>query len=176
MSWIPDPWNRSRQTSGRLLPYPFHDRFGQRIQRVEARSARNMVDRLTTTRVRQVIYLSGIVNAEELSAHLSSRQQVSPSWQTGHSPDHPAGRHHHRVGQCVLRDHARPGGEIAGDDHPRWLETRSQPIAVRNVLSSDRRIGPGGYQFDIGGHHDLQGDVAGIRRIQGLKRFIWTVR
>ena len=49
---------------------------GEDFEELEQRTATNFVDRLEQTQARQVIYLSGIVNSEELSKHLRSRKKV----------------------------------------------------------------------------------------------------
>ncbi len=46
------------------------------FEELEKRSAINFRDRMQHTRVRQVIYLSGISNNQTLSKHLSSRKAV----------------------------------------------------------------------------------------------------
>ncbi|MDP1879629.1 MAG: NAD(P)H-binding protein, partial [Parachlamydiaceae bacterium] len=43
---------------------------------MEAKSATNFKEQLSHTQVRQIIYLSGIVNDEKLSYHLASRKNV----------------------------------------------------------------------------------------------------
>ena len=155
---------------------------GSGFSELEARSARNMVDRLKATRVRQVIYLSGIVNAEELSAHLSSRQQVESILADG-----PFALTTLRAG--IIIGSGSASFEIMRDlveklpvmITPRWLETRSQPIAVRNVLQF--LIGVLGREdtfnqgFDIGGPDIMtyKEMLLEFGRIRGLKRFIWTV-
>ncbi len=155
---------------------------GSGFSDLEARSAQNMVDRLKETRVRQVIYLSGIVNADELSAHLSSRQQVEEILGAGHFALTTL-----RAG--IIIGSGSASFEIMRDlveklpvmITPRWLDTRSQPIAVRNVLEFLTgvlgREDTWGQGFDIGGP-----DVMTYRemllqfgRIRGLKRIIRTV-
>ena len=49
----------------------------------EARSAENFNKYMAATSVKQVIFLSGIVNQEELSKHLSSRKKVEEILYTG---------------------------------------------------------------------------------------------
>ena len=53
------------------------------FQDMEERSAWNFRDRISETNARQVIYLSGIVNEEKLSQHLSSRKSVEDILDTG---------------------------------------------------------------------------------------------
>ena len=46
------------------------------FEEMEQKAAQNFVGALRDTRVKQVIYLSGIVNNDELSKHLTSRKAV----------------------------------------------------------------------------------------------------
>jgi len=50
---------------------------------LERESAENFTERLSETSVKQVIYLSGIVNNEVLSKHLSSRKAVEEILSSG---------------------------------------------------------------------------------------------
>lgn len=102
---------------------------------LEKISARNFIEALSKTEARQIIYLGGISNADKLSRHLESRRNV----------------------EIVLAESTIPltilrAGIIVGSGSgsfeiirdlveklpvmvtPRWLNTRCQPIAVRNVV------------------------------------------
>ncbi|MEX0998101.1 MAG: SDR family oxidoreductase [Flavobacteriaceae bacterium] len=102
----------------------------------EARSAENFNLYMAETAVKQVIYLSGIVNQEELSKHLSSRKKVEEILFQG------------SFKLTVLRAGIVVGSgsssfEIIRDlceklpimVAPKWLETRTQPIAIRDVIT-----------------------------------------
>jgi len=102
----------------------------------EALSAENFNKYMAATSVKQVIYLSGIVNQEELSKHLSSRKKVEEILFQGNFK------------LTVLRAGIVVGSgsssfEIIRDlceklpimVAPKWLETRTQPIAVRDVIA-----------------------------------------
>lgn len=102
----------------------------------EATSARNFIKHLEGTSVKQVIYLSGIVNEEKLSKHLSSRKKVEEILYEG--PYH----------LTVLRAGIIVGSgsssfEIIRDlceklpvmITPKWVLTRTQPIAIRDVIN-----------------------------------------
>ncbi len=155
---------------------------GSGFSDLEALSAKNMVHRLEQARVRQVIYLSGIVNAEELSAHLSSRQEVEEILGTG------------SFALTTLRAGIIIGSGSASFEimrdlveklpvmiTPRWLDTRSQPIAVRNVLEFLMGIlgreDTFDHGFDIGGPDVMtyKEMLLQFGRIRGLKRIIRTV-
>ncbi len=102
----------------------------------EAVSAGNFRERLDRTRVIHVIYLSGIANDRDLSLHLASRKNVEEilSGGTYHFTTLRAG---------IIIGSGSASFEIIRDMveklplmiAPKWLLTRSQPIAIRNVIS-----------------------------------------
>lgn len=149
---------------------------------LEKRSAVHFKQRMEATRVRQVIYLSGIVNEEKLSKHLSSRKNVEDI-----------------LGSADFNLTTLRAGIIVGSGSasfeiirdlveklpvmitPRWLETKSQPIAVRNVLDYLKGVlhqeETYGKSFDIGGpdvltYKQLLLKFAAVRK---LKRAIFIV-
>ncbi|RRO12509.1 SDR family oxidoreductase [Flavobacteriaceae bacterium 14752] len=102
---------------------------------LEARAAKRFVELLKPTNVKQVIYLSGIVNQKELSKHLQSRKQVE-----------------HILSEATFALTVIRAGIIVGSGSasfeilrdlceklpimitPKWVNTKSQPIAIRDVL------------------------------------------
>lgn len=102
----------------------------------EARSAENFNLYMAETAVKQVIYLSGIVNQEELSKHLSSRKKVEEILFQG-----PFKLTVLRAG--IVVGSGSSSFEIIRDlceklpimIAPKWLETRTQPIAIRDVIT-----------------------------------------
>jgi len=152
------------------------------FEQLEAESARNFRDRISETQAAQVIYLGGIVNAAELSPHLASRKRVEATLAEG------------RYALTTLRAGIIVGSGSASFEimrdlveklpvmiAPRWLDTRSQPIAVRDVLSYLVRVlhyAPAfGRAFDIGGPEVLTYKEMLLRfgRVRGLPRLILTV-
>jgi uncharacterized protein YbjT (DUF2867 family) len=122
----------------------------------EALSAENFNKYMEVTSVKQVVYLSGIVNQEALSKHLSSRKKVEEILFQGNFK------------LTVLRAGIVVGSgsssfEIVRDlceklpimVAPKWLETRTQPIAIRDVITmlSGVLLNEKCYDqsFDIGG-------------------------
>lgn len=102
---------------------------------LEKDTARNFVNRMNQTRLRQLIYLGGIANEEKLSRHLSSRKAVEEILREGD------------FALTTLRAGIVVGSGSASFEiirdlveklplmvAPRWLLTRTQPIAVQNVL------------------------------------------
>ncbi len=148
----------------------------------ELRAARNFLQLLDATDCRQIIYLSGIVNETELSAHLSSRLAVERTLRGG------------RIPVTVLRAGIVVGSGSASFEiirdlteklpimiAPRWLCTRCQPIAIRNVVQFlvgvMFREATFNRDFDIGGpevltYRDMLAQFAAVR---GLKRHIIIV-
>lgn len=152
------------------------------FEALEAQSARNFRDRISETRAKQVIYLGGIVNAAELSPHLASRQHVEEVLAEG-SYALTTLRAGIIIGSGsasfeIMRDLVE---KLPAMIAPRWLNTRSQPIAVRDVLSF--LIGALHHEpaynqaFDIGGPEILTYKQMLLRfaRARGLHRFIMTV-
>jgi uncharacterized protein YbjT (DUF2867 family) len=151
-------------------------------EELEAQAAHHFVDHINLTDCQQVIYLSGIVNDDNLSRHLRSRRNVEDILMKSNAPT------------TVLRAGIIIGSggasfEIIRDlveklpvmVAPKWVNTRSQPIALRNVLQylngvimkeeAFNRV------FDIGGpqvltYRDMLMQFAEVR---GLKRYIITV-
>jgi uncharacterized protein YbjT (DUF2867 family) len=102
---------------------------------LEALSAYNFIHALDKTKCRQTIFLSGITNDDNLSKHLESRRHVEDVLKEGKSA------------LTVLRAAIIIGSgsasfEIIRDlteklpvmTVPRWVNTRCQPIAIRDVL------------------------------------------
>ena len=148
----------------------------------EALSAANFRDRLNRTRVIHVIYLSGIANDEELSPHLSSRKNVEDILSLGTY-------HFTTLRAGIIIGSGSASFEIIRDIveklpvmiAPKWLLTRSQPIAIRNVISFLSKSLCNNVVFDI--KADICGpDVMTYKemleeyaRIRGLRRKIIVV-
>jgi uncharacterized protein YbjT (DUF2867 family) len=102
---------------------------------MEAQAAENFIQGIGGTNARQIIYLSGIVNEKQLSKHLRSRQNVENILSSGSIPLTTL-----RAGIIVGSGSA--SFEIIRDlveklpvmIAPRWLNTKCQPIAIRNVI------------------------------------------
>lgn len=148
----------------------------------EEESAAHFVQYLDQTQARQVIYLGGIANDVALSPHLSSRKRVEDILATG------------RVPLTVLRAAIIIGSGSASFEiirdlveklpvmvAPRWLETRCQPIAIRNVLQYLTGVlghpGTLGKTFDIGGVDVLSYKEVLLRfaEVRGYRRWIMTL-
>jgi len=152
------------------------------FEELEKISAENFRDSMSKTRVQQVIYLSGIINEEKLSRHLSSRKAVELTLAEG-------SYHLTTLRAGIIVGSGSASFEIIRDlveklplmITPRWLQTRAQPIAISNVIQflSGILLHPDTYDrsFDIGGpdiltYKEMLLEFAEIRK---LKRTIWVV-
>ena len=152
------------------------------FERLETISAENFRDRLDRTRTRQVIYLSGIINQEKLSRHLSSRRDVELILEEGEY-------HLTTLRAGIIVGSGSASFEIIRDlveklpvmVAPRWLNTRAQPIAIRNVIQFLTGVLDNSstfdQSFDIGGTEILtyREMLLQFARIRKLKRTIWVV-
>jgi len=134
------------------------------------------------TTVSQVIYLSGIVNEEKLSRHLISRKNVERILGSG-SYSLTTLRAGIIIGSGsasfeIIRDLVEKLPVMIA---PRWLNTRTQPIAIRNVIEflsgvllNEKTFNQ---SYDIGGPDILtyKQMLLGYAKVRGLKRFIGTV-
>ncbi|MFN7258570.1 MAG: SDR family oxidoreductase [Cyclobacteriaceae bacterium] len=150
--------------------------------KMEAISAQNFVAFINTTTAKQTIYLSGIVNDADLSAHLLSRKNVEDILKSATAP------------LTVLRAAIIIGSGSASFEiirdlveklpvmvAPKWLKTRCQPIGIRNVIEYLHGVllKPESYRqtFDIGGTEILtyKQMLYGFAKMRGLKRLIITI-
>jgi len=152
------------------------------FESLEKTSAENFRDRIQQTAARQVVYLSGIVNEEKLSKHLSSRKAVENILSSGtfHLTTLRAG---------IIVGSGSASFEIIRDlveklpvmIAPRWLNTRSQPIAIRNVIQFLKGVllneQTFDRSFDIGGPEILtyKQMLLKFAEIRNLRRFIFVV-
>ena len=152
------------------------------FEKLEKGVAENFRNRIQQTRTTQVIYLSGIVNNEELSKHLTSRKAVEDILSDA-SFNLTTLRAGIIVGSgsasfTIIRDLVQKLPVMVA---PKWLNTRSQPIAIRNVVQflSGVIARPDTYKqsFDVGGpdilsYKDMLLKFAKVRK---LKRRIFVV-
>ena len=149
---------------------------------LELQSARNFRLAMQTTTVQQVIYLSGIANDQSLSKHLASRRAVEHELAQGtyHCTTLRAG---------VIIGSGSASYEIIRDlveklpvmIAPKWLSTKCQPIAIRDVINL--LIAVLSHQqtfdrsFDIGGPDILtyKEMLLGYANVRELRRWIYTV-
>jgi uncharacterized protein YbjT (DUF2867 family) len=155
---------------------------GGHFEDLETISASNFKERIQVTSARQVIYLSGIVNEEELSRHLKSRKNVEEILSSG------------TYFLTTLRAGIIVGSGSASFEiirdlveklpvmiAPRWLNTLAQPIAIRNVIEflCSVLMNPATFNnnYDIGGPDILtyKQMLLIFAKVRGLKRRIFIV-
>lgn len=149
---------------------------------MEAQCAENFKEALETSAVQQVIYLSGIVNERELSRHLGSRKKVEEILSRASFPLTTL-----RAGIIVGSGSA--SFEIIRDlveklpvmITPKWLKTKCQPIAIRNVVEFltgvINREETFGKSYDIGGPDILSYKemLLNFARVRKLRRRIFVL-
>ncbi|MEL7001599.1 MAG: SDR family oxidoreductase, partial [Bacteroidota bacterium] len=152
------------------------------FKNLEETIAHNFVEYINVSQANQIIYLSGIVNDEELSQHLDSRFEVEKILSQSNVPT------------TVLRSGIIIGSGSASFEiirdlveklpvmiAPKWLKTKCQPIAIANVLQY--LFGVIGKEeaynkvFDIGGKDVLtyKEMLLQFAEVRKLKRLIITV-
>ncbi|MDY6954666.1 MAG: NAD(P)H-binding protein [Thermodesulfobacteriota bacterium] len=169
--------------------YLVHSMGGRSIAETKAfaerdrRCAENFLKAAEEAGVKRIIYLGGLgETGDKLSKHLASRQEVANILQSG------------RVQTTALRAAVIIGAGGASFELirylaerlpimmcPRWIDTRSQPIAVQDVISylvgCLREQATAGQTLDIGGPDIItyREMVEIYARVRGLRRFIFTV-
>jgi len=152
------------------------------FETMEEICAANFKSRIEQTNAKQVIYLSGISNSKELSKHLSSRKNVETTLADS------------KFALTTLKAGIIVGSGSASFEiirdlveklpfmiTPKWLKTKCQPIAIRNVIQF--LIGVIGktetynMSYDIGGPDILsyKDMILHFAKIRGLKRRILIV-
>ncbi len=152
---------------------------GGDFEKMEAASAENFVKRINQTKTKQVIYLTGIVNEMHLSKHLSSRKKVEEILSAG------------KFSLTALRAGIIVGSGSASFEiirdlveklpvmiTPRWLKTKTQPIAIRDVVAYLKGVInhplAKGKSFDISAGEVMTYKEMLLRfaKVRGLKRKI----
>lgn len=145
--------------------------------------AKNFIDAIAPTFCKRVIYLGGLIDdSSDLSPHLRSRFEVEDILRSG------------KATLTTLRASIIVGSGSASFEivrdlseklpvmvSPRWVGTRCQPIAIRDVIGYLTGVldvpETAGHTYDIGGpdvlrYRDL---LAGYAEVRGLKRWFVPV-
>ena len=154
----------------------------QKFDEMEAMAARTFNSYMKEIGVKQVIYLSGIVNDDDLSKHLRSRKQVEDILYEGD--------YHLTVLRAgIIVGSGSSSFEIIRDlceklpvmITPKWVLTKTQPIAIRDVIHFLTGV-LGNEQvydqsFDIGGPDVLtyKDMLKRYAKVRGFKNSIITV-
>jgi len=149
---------------------------------LEETSANNFIKLVKHTSVKQIIYLGGITNEEKLSKHLASRKRVEEIIAASGIPLT-------SIKAGIIVGSGSASFEIIRDlveklpvmITPKWLNTKHQPIAIRNILEylTGVLLKPETFNksYDVGGPDILSYKemLLLLAEVRGLKRFIFTV-
>lgn len=149
---------------------------------LEEISANNFIRLIKQTSVKQIIYLGGITNEEKLSKHLASRKKVEEILSKSGIPLT-------AIKAGIIVGSGSASFEIIRDlveklpmmITPKWLNTKHQPIAIRNILEylTGVLLKPETFNksYDVGGPDILSYKqmLLLLAEVRGLKRFIYTV-
>lgn len=155
---------------------------GNDFSDLEQQSAQNFVAAIQRTNCKQIIYLTGIVNDDKLSKHLTSRLVVEDRIRD-------SGIAYTILRAAIIIGSGSASFEIIRDlaeklpvmVAPKWVKTRCQPIAIRDVLEylhgvlgNEKALNE---IFDIGGPDILSYKqmILQYAESRGLKRYILTV-
>jgi uncharacterized protein YbjT (DUF2867 family) len=152
------------------------------FQSLEEKSAEYFVEAIDKTTTKQIIYLSGISNSDYLSSHLESRKSVEEIIKKA------------KPAVTILRAGIIVGSGSASFEiirdlveklplmvTPKWLNTKCQPISIRNVIGYLSGVimneATFGKTFDIGGEEILtyKEMLLQFAEVRGLKRAIYTL-
>ena len=153
-----------------------------RFEETEQLTAGNFAQYITKTKCKQIIYLGGIANDDNLSRHLASRKNVENELVTSNIP------------VTVLRAAIIIGSGSASFEiirdlveklpvmiAPKWLKSKCQPISIRNVIGylTGVMLNEKAYNkiFDLGGPDILSYRQMLLKyaRVRRLKRLIISV-
>jgi len=152
------------------------------FEKLEVISANNFVNLVKKTSAKQIIYLGGITNEEKLSKHLASRKKVEEILSKSGIPLT-------SIKAGIIVGSGSASFEIIRDlveklpvmVTPKWLNTKHQPTAIRNVLEYLTGVllkqETFNKSYDIGGPDILSYKqmLLQLAEVRGLKRFIFTV-
>ena len=149
---------------------------------LEENSANNFIKFVKQTSIKQIIYLGGITNEEKLSKHLASRKRVEEILLESGIPLT-------SIKAGIIVGSGSASFEIIRDlveklpamITPKWLNTKHQPIAIRNILEylTGVLLKPDTFNksYDVGGPDILSYKemLLQLAEVRGLRRFIFTV-
>ncbi len=154
----------------------------KQLKSLEIYAAKNFVSYLEKTKVKQLIYLTGLSPEEKLSFHLESRKNVEDFFLASSIPATSL-----RAG--IIIGSGSASFEIIRDlveklpvmIAPKWLNNKCQPIAISDVLYY--LIATLGEEKSYNKRYDIAGpDVLTFKEIlksfsklRGLRRFIFTI-
>jgi len=152
------------------------------FERLEETSANNFMNLVAALDTKRIIYLGGITNSSDLSKHLASRKKVEEILGSTSIPLTSI-----RAGIIVGSGSA--SFEIIRDlveklpvmVTPKWLNTKNQPIAIRNILECLTGVldhpETENKSYDVGGPDILtyKQMLLKFAEVRELRRYIYTV-
>lgn len=155
---------------------------GSKYDSLEHESAINFRNAIEQTNVKHVVYLSGIINDNNLSKHLASRKNVEIELSKGNY-------NFTTLRAGIIIGSGSASFEIIRDlveklpimVAPKWLNTKCQPIAIADVIAflSKSLLNEETYNqsFDIGGPDILtyKDMLLGFSKARNLSRRIYIV-
>lgn len=154
----------------------------QNFEEMEATTARNFVGYINATTCKQIIFLSGLMSGNDLSPHMRSRKNVEDMLKTANTA-------HTILRAGIIIGSGSASFEIMRDIveklpvmvTPRWLNTKCQPIAIRDVLGYLAAVNGNtdcyNRTFDIGGNDVLtyRQMLLRLAKVRNLQRYIYSV-
>ncbi|MDQ3190129.1 MAG: SDR family oxidoreductase, partial [Bacteroidota bacterium] len=152
------------------------------FETLEEASANNFLALVKQTQIKQIIYLTGITNEKKLSKHLASRKHVEQILGQSEIPLT-------SIKAAIIVGSGSASFEIIRDlveklpimITPKWVNTKIQPIAIRNILEYLSGVllkkETFNNSYDVGGPDILSYKemLLQFAEVRGLKRYIVTV-
>ena len=150
--------------------------------KLEETSVNNFIGLVKQTEIKQIIYLGGITNEKNLSRHLASRKKVEEILSKSGIPLT-------TIKAAIIVGSGSSSFEIIRDIveklpimiAPKWLNTKIQPIGIKNVLEYLIGVlmntGTFNHSYDVGGPEILSYKemLLQFAKVRGLKRYIYTI-
>ena len=126
----------------RLLPRPLDGRrHGRDFAERDRRGARELRQRRARAGVERVVYLGGLEAPGDASEHLRSREEVARDPRASTSPSSSTSARRWSSAPAAPRSRccATLVERLPAMITPRWLDTRTQPVAIDDVVAHARR-------------------------------------
>ena len=150
--------------------------------KIELNCAENFKEKINKTKINQVIYLSGMINDNNLSEHLQSRKNVETELSKG-------AYHFTCLRAGIIVGSGSASFEIIRDlveklpfmITPKWLLTKCQPIGISDVIKildkcvSNEKVYDKNFDIGCGDILTYKEMLLQFAEVRKLKRTIWTV-
>lgn len=150
--------------------------------KIELNCAKNFREKINKAKTNQVIYLSGMINDNNLSEHLQSRKNVETELSKG-------AYHFTCLRAGIIVGSGSASFEIIRDlveklpfmITPKWLLTKCQPIGISDVIKildkcvSNEKVYDKNFDIGCGDILTYKEMLLQFAEVRKLKRTIWTV-